>query len=118
MNNGKQAGHPKDHPFKSLKGDQDRKISDQEITFNPDSIPSLSVQTNPFYLKVFSGITRELKSLRDIEKITETFLFFLLKNFTIEQGTVVLLDPNAGGSLIVSRDRAEISESIFLRVRT
>ena len=58
-----------------------------------------------FSQKIFSGITRELKGLRDIEKITETFLFYLLENFGIEQGTVVLFDPNVEQSLIVSRGR-------------
>ena len=58
-----------------------------------------------FSQKMFSGITRELKDLRDIGKITEIFLFHLLKNFEIEQGMVVLFDPDMEEPLIVSRDR-------------
>jgi rhodanese-related sulfurtransferase len=58
-----------------------------------------------FSQKMFSGITRELKDLRDIVKINETFLFYLLENFEIEQGTVVLFDLNTEEPLIVSRDR-------------
>ncbi len=54
---------------------------------------------------MFSGITRELIGLRDIPKITETFLFYLLEHFGIEQGTVVLFDPNVEESLIVTRGR-------------
>jgi len=59
----------------------------------------------PLNQKMFFEITRELKGLRDIKKITETFLLFLLEHVGIEQGTVLLFDPKEEESLILSRGR-------------
>lgn len=94
-----------DHSFKTLKGGPDPKIPDRETAFDPGISQPTVVKEPAFYQKIFSEINRELKGLRDIEKITETFLLFLLETFGNEQGTIGLFDPKEESSLIVRRGR-------------
>jgi rhodanese-related sulfurtransferase len=103
MENGWQAGRQENDPSEIMDNDPGLRSTPGEGLLSPTH-PSPSKLNRPaFHLRVLSEMTRALKNLRDIEGSVETFLLFLLAQLEIEQGTIVLVDPKKGTSLIHSR---------------